>query len=216
MHEAIPIKAELLSPMYYHGIYIPDGSATHPNIITDTALVFALHHTLMGRPFVRPDSTYPDYLGDLKKIPWRASLLMGKTNQMLAGIRHTVDVEREGGYQDQLQKGMGSGNYKKQFFVNEVAIGAKYTGLLYGPNPFKATGQTELIIRVGVGKTGLLKLTEKIDVTQFCLNCATAKLFDPKPSLKEAYRILDTIRVSQPLSLESSQAILEKWIVSVQ
>lgn len=211
--EAIPIQARLLTPMYYHGIYIPDGSATHPNIITDTALVFALHHTLTGKPFVRPDSTYPDYLGDLKQIPWRASLLMGQSNRMLAGIRHTVDVEREGGYQDELQKGMGSGNYKKQFFVNEVAVGAKYTGLLYGPDPFALIQQDTFVIRVGVGKTGMLQLS-RLDhqaVSEYHLNCATAKLF--QTPLREAYRILDTIRISQPLSLESSQDVLKSWLI---
>ena len=71
------IRARSLTPFYYHGLYARDGSATHPDVITDTALVFALRAALFGIPGVM--RAQPDYKMDLGAIPWRASLLMGDT-----------------------------------------------------------------------------------------------------------------------------------------
>jgi hypothetical protein len=206
-HESLGINARVLTPFYYHGLYARDGSATHPNVITDTAFMFALRAALLGTPPLL--RAKPDYKADLKKIPWRASLLMGTTNSMLPPVRHTIDVAREGGYHENMQKNMGSGNFKGTFFVHEVAVGASYEGILLGPDPFKILKSKKFIVRVGVAKQGMLEISPHKSVKTVRLNTATAKLFGR--DLKEAYRIIDTIRISQALSQNEATEELKLW-----
>ena len=203
------IHARSLTPFYYHGLYARDGSATHPDVITDTALVFALRAALFGTPSVM--RFQPDYKTDLETIPWRASLLMNDSNTIMAPVRHTIDVEREGGNHENMQKNMYSGNFKKTFFVHEVEAGAEYTGLLVGPNPFAALGTDRFVIRVGVGRLGMIELTPDQDTTNVALNTATAKLF--RRVLPEVYRILDTIRVGTSMPIEEAATELQKWYI---
>ncbi|MEN8219538.1 MAG: hypothetical protein ABFS56_24945 [Pseudomonadota bacterium] len=207
MEKSLGITARVLTPFYYHGLYARDGSATHPNVITDTAFMFALRAALLGTPPVL--RAQPDYKADLEKIPWRASLLMGTTNSMLPPVRHTIDVAREAGYHEKMQKNMGSGNFKGTFFVHEVAVGASYEGILLGPDPFKILKSKKFIVRVGVAKQGMLEISPHKLVKTVRLNTATAKLF--KRDLKEAYRIIDTIRVSQALSQNEATEELKLW-----
>jgi hypothetical protein len=203
----IGIRARSLTPFYYHGLYARDGSATHPDVVTDTALIFALRAALLGEAGVMRGQ--PDYKADLDAIPWRASLLMGDSNIMMAPIRHTIDVEREGGNHENMQKNMYSGNFKKTFFVHEVEVGAEYTGLLVGPDPFVALGTNRFVIRVGVGRLGMMEITLDRTITTVALNMATAKLF--RRALPEVYRILDTIRVGASMTIEEAAMELQKW-----
>jgi len=208
MEETLGINARVLTPFYYHGLYARDGSTTHPNVITDTAFMFALRAALLGTPPVL--RAQPDYKADLKKIPWRASLLIGTTNSMLPPVRHTIDVAREGGYHENMQKNMGSGNFKGTFFVHEVAVGANYEGILLGPNPFKILKSKTIVVRVGVAKQGMLEISSHKPVNKTVrLNTATARLFGR--DLKEAYRIIDTIRISQALSQNEATEELQLW-----
>jgi len=203
------IRARSLTPFYYHGLYARDGSATHPEVITDTALVFALRAALLRVPaFMR---SQPDYKTDLGAIPWRASLLMGDSNSMMAPVRHIIDVEREGGNHENMQKNMYSGNFKKTFFVHEVGSGAEYTGLLVGPDPFAALRTDCFVIRVGVGRLGMVEITPDPAVASVSLNTATAKLF--RRTLPEAYRIIDTIRVGSSMPVDEAATELQQWYV---
>ncbi|HDN25568.1 MAG TPA: hypothetical protein ENG03_00430 [Thioploca sp.] len=208
-NEWVEIQAQTLTPFYYHGLYARDGSATHPDIITDTALMFALQAALLPRliPILRAT---PDYRADLTKIPWRTSLLWGENNDMMAPVRHTIDVEREGGNHENLQKNMASGYFKKTFFVHEVAIGARYHGFILGINPFKLLKTDKFIIRIGVGRLGMLEISRNDNLKAVRLNTATAKLFER--DLPEAYRIIDTIRVSQPFSIGEARDELRHWV----
>jgi hypothetical protein len=203
------IRARSLTPFYYHGLYARDGSATHPDVITDTALIFALRAALLGEAGVMRGQ--PDYKADLDAIPWRASLLMGDSNIMMAPVRHTIDVEREGGNHENMQKNMYSGNFKKTFFVHEVEVGAEYTGLLVGPDPFAALGTNRFVIRVGVGRLGMMEITPDRTITTVALNTATAKLF--RRALPEEYRIFNTIRVGATMAIEEAAMELQKWYV---
>jgi hypothetical protein len=201
------IRARSITPFYYHGLYARDGSATHPDVITDTALVFALRAALLRMPEVL--RAQPEYKMDLAALPWRASLLLGEGNSVMAPIRHTIDVVREGGNQENMQGNMFSGNFKNTFFVHEVEAGAKYTGLLVGPNPFTVLQTNRFVIRVGVGRLGMLELTPDKTITTVALNTATAKLF--RRILPEAYQIIDTIRVGSAMPIAEAVAELEQW-----
>lgn len=215
--EPISVQAVSLTPFYYHGLYIPDGSSTNPTLLTDTTVMFALAHAL-GCPPTRWTRSKPDYATDISQMPWRASIFteyqenVGEFNRRLMPVRHALDVEREGGYQESLQKNLGSGNVKKIWYVHEVAEGARYRGALFGPSPFKAHGLNEIIVRVGVGRTGMIRLRPIEPLEQVRLNAATARLFNT--DVKEEYRVLDTIRVSQPMSLSEAQSVVGQWVRS--
>jgi hypothetical protein len=169
--------------------------------------VFALRAALLRAPEVL--RAQPDYKADLASLPWRASLLLGEGNTVMAPIRHTIDVAREGGNQENMQKSMRSGNFKNTFFVHEVEAGAEYTGLLVGPNPFTMLGTNRFVIRVGVSRLGMLELTPDATMTMVALNAATAKLF--RRIVQEAYRIIDTIRVGVAMPIAEAVAELEQW-----
>jgi hypothetical protein len=204
----VGITAKTLTPFYYHGFYARDGSATSPDVITDTALVFSLRSALTTTsPLLR---SKPDYKTDLLHIPWRASLLLGEDNEIIAPVHHIIDVSREGGYQYNIRKNMGSGYFKNRFFVHEVAAGAIYHGILVGLNPFEQLNIETLVVRIGVGKLGILEIFKNEKIKKARLNTATAKLFG-RNDLKEAYRIIDTIRVSELLPLIEVIEELRLW-----
>lgn len=211
------VKATTLTPFYYHGLYSPDGSATDPGILTDTTVMFALAHAL-GCPPTPFRRSRPDYATDIVRLPWKASMFLASAdiyssaNHLLKPVRRGVDVEREGGYHETLQKNMGSGNVKKVWWVHEVGIGATYYGALFGPNPFKLYSTSEIFVRVGVGSTGLVRLEPTaLPDDSVRLNTATVKLFGD--SVPEDYRILDTIRVSVPLDMAAAGKVVSEWSV---
>lgn len=204
--KVVPFRAEVLTPFYYHGLYAPDGAATHPDVISDTALCFALSYAL-GLPPTMGLRSKPDYGADLRRLPWRASLALGSGNRNLGPVRHIIDVEREGGYAVTMQKAMGSGLFKKTFYVHEVAPGAEYQGVLYGPDPFIL--DKEIMVRVGVGRLGLLRLERAEKIVECRLNTATAQLFGQ--ALADEGRILDTIRLSCPYPITVAGEILASW-----
>lgn len=208
MNKWIGVRATLLTPLYYHGVYVPDGSATEPTILTDTAMVFALAATLNCAPtrFLR---AVPNYKEDLKNIPWKATLFLSSNAHLMAPVRHIIDADREGGNTETMQGNMASGNFKKTFYVHEVTPGAVYSGALYGPDPFEAIEQKEIIVRMGVGRTGMVQLQKTSLPKEVVLNTATAALFGY--SLPEAYRILNTIRPSHPLPQTQAEAMLAAW-----
>lgn len=202
------IRATLLTPLYYHGIYVPDGSATEPHILTDTAMAFALAASLGVSPTPFPRAR-PDYRSDLSILPWRATLFLSTNAHLMAPIRHIIDTDREGGNTETMQSNMASGNFKKTFYVHEVAPGAVYSGALYGPDIFAEMRTKDLVVRMGVGRTGIVQLERMSIPDMVVLNTATTALFGfPLP---EAYRILDTIRPSHPLPRDQAEVIFSQW-----
>ncbi|MGA7981795.1 MAG: hypothetical protein WCA32_16420 [Chromatiaceae bacterium] len=207
--QAIPLHAELLTPCYYHGRYAMDGSASDPDVITDTALLFALRASLLGAPATLKGQ--PDYRADMAGIPWRASLLMGQGNALLPPLRRSVDMEREGGRSVSVQSNMNKGHYKNIFFTHSIAAGATYRGLLVGPDPFASADGASLIVRVGVGRAGMLRLTRDAKITEVRLNAATAVLFER--TLSEQERRLDTIRPTALMPLAAAADELRQWLI---
>ncbi len=204
----IGVCATLLTPLYYHGVYVPDGSATEPHILTDTAMVFALAAALGCSPtrFLR---AVPDYQTDLRAIPWRATLFLSTNAHLMAPVRHIIDTDREGGNTEAMQGNMASGNFKKTFYVHEVAPDAVYFGALYGPDPFVDAGKEGIVVRMGVGRTGMVQLQRAPVSEKVVLNTATTALFGtPLPA---AYQVLNTIRPSHPMPRAQAQAILSTW-----
>ncbi len=208
----IGIEARVLTPFYYHGLHVDGGSATYAEVITDTTLLFALAATFSPHYRVLRAKGDTAYREDLKTLPWRASLLTGVHTQALPPVRHVADVVREGGYTERFRRSTGSGNYKTTFLVHEVAAGSRYQGLLTGLNPFRQLGVESLIVRIGVGRLGMLELTANKTVEVVRLNAATARLFERnEEQVKEEYRVLDTIRVSVPFSLQDAERELAAW-----
>ena len=204
----ISFRAETLTPFYYHGLYVPDGSSTHPDVLSDTALCFALAHAF-GIPPTRRLREKPDYKKDLSYIPWRASLSTGEGNRSIAPVRHIIDVDREGGNSVRMQKNMASGFFKKTFYVHEVDVRAVYHGIIVGPDPFEMAHAEEVTIRIGVGRLGIVRLTKDKPQDNYRLNVATGYLFGC--ALPEESRVLDTIRFSFPYASAEARGILSTW-----
>lgn len=207
----VAVSARVLSRFYYHGLYVPGGSSTDPSILSDTSILFGLAAAMGIQRRPRPR---PAYREEITQLPWRSTLFVATRRNMVgAPVLHAVDVEREGGYQKELQDAMGSGNVKKIWVVHEVLEGAEYEGMLVGQDPFAVAASEELIIRIGVGRMGLVAL-RRLDALpkSVRLNTATALLF--ARTVPEDYRILDTIRVSRPMAPQSAQAELETWSAS--
>ncbi len=209
MKGIIATQARVLSPLYYHGLYVPDGSATFPRILTDTSMMFALAHALGMPPTLLPRSK-PDYRTDLDQIPWRASLFFSEDATVMAPVRHIIDVEREGGYTETMQKNMASGNFKKTFYVHEIAPGACYQGYLFGSDPFRTYRTESLVVRLGVGRTGIVELTAIENDTRFPaqLNAATLALWGQRVPV--AYRIIDTIQPTESMPAEEAYGLWQK------
>lgn len=215
----IPIEATVLSPFHYHGLYQPDGSTTIADWLSDTSLVFALAHAWGLAPTPFPRIT-PAYRADLSCIPWRASLLQGCTSaapkdgtrtypRLLPVSRRAILVEREGDYPQNLIDSMNKGPFKRSWFVQEVAPGSTYQGILVGPDPF--AGQPTLCVRIGVGRQGLLQLTRmETAPEQVHLNAAMLQLFGV--SVSEQVRLLDTLRISVPLPARTAADLLTRTL----
>lgn len=202
----IGVQAQVLSPLYYHGHYIPDGSASDARVLTDTAMVFALA-AIFGISPAFPLRAVPDYRADLQQIPWRASLFLAQSATILPPVRHTIDLTREGDYPSALQNSISKGNFKTTFFVQEIAEGSTYTGALWGPNPFDMAHQDALVVRMGVGRLGLVALRPIPLPDTVVLNVATAALFGQV--LPETSRILASIRLSRPLTIADATRVWE-------
>ncbi len=68
------------------------------------------------------------------------------------------------------------GNLKTYYFTQEVPPGVVFSGALFGFDPFAWSGQDELVIRIGLHRSGMLRLRQA-GIEQVRLNAATAALF---------------------------------------
>ncbi|GAB0150532.1 hypothetical protein McPS_32740 [Marichromatium sp. PS1] len=176
MSPAIGLRAETLTPFAYHSLAVQGGTATLPELISDNALAFGLAGTL---GWMRASGALPekDYRRDLGVMPWRASLLIADDPRLLPPLARRLNLEEEGGYQKKLRDVTYKGNLKQFWTTQEVPPGAVFRGALFGIDPFEETGQTSLVIRIGLHRNGMLKLTRDDSIEQVRLNAATAALF---------------------------------------
>ncbi len=201
------IQAETLTPFAYHSLMVQGGTSTLPELISDQALMFGLAATLgMMRASVCLPSK--DYRRDLNAMPWRASLLTSSQPRLLAPLVRRLNLTEEAGYKRRIQDVVKKGNLKDFFTTQEVPAGVTYTGALFGFDPFAATGESELIIRVGLHRNGMVRL-RPTQVEQVQLNAATAALFGRELAV-ERY-LLYGIQLTPRMPVKAALAEVQQW-----
>lgn len=101
------------------------------------------------------------------------------------------------------------GNLKQFWTTQEVPPYTVYRGALFGIDPFRETGQDSLLIRIGLHRNGMVRLTRDHEVAEVCLNAATAALFDRQ--LPVARCLLYQLQLTSPLPLAVAAAEVGQW-----
>lgn len=203
----VGIQAETLTPFAYHSLMVQGGSATLPEVISDQAIMFGLAATL-GMMHASVCLPPKDYHRDLEAMPWRASIFTTTTPKLLAPLTRRLNLEEEAGFKQRHYTVTSKGNFKTYFSTQEVPAGVRYSGALFGFDPFKTTGRSELVIRVGLHRNGMVRLTPT-DAEQVQLNAATAHLFGRELSV-ERY-LLYGIQLTPKMSTQQALAEVLQW-----
>lgn len=201
------IQAETLTPFAYHSLMVQGGSATLPEIISDQAIMFGLAATLgmMQASVALPPK---DYRRDLDAMPWRASIFTTPTPKLLAPLTRRLNLEDEAGFKSRHYLTTSKGNFKSYFSTQEVPAGVRYYGALFGFDPFKETARDELVIRIGLHRNGMLRLSPS-SIEQVQLNAATAHLFGRELSV--ARYLLYGIQLTPTMSTKDALAEVQQW-----
>lgn len=208
------IQAETLTPFAYHSLMVNGGSSTLPELISDNALMFALASSL-GMMNASPCLPKKDYRRDLDAMPWRASVLTTNTPQLLPPLVRRLNLSDEGGLKQKLYAVTSKGNLKDFFTTQEVPPGVFFHGALFGFDPFKHTGLDALVIRVGLHRNGMVRLTRKPkgpddSASEVRLNAATAHLFGR--DLPVDRYLLHGIQLTPKMTLKTALAEVQQWL----
>lgn len=208
---AIPVCATTLTPFVYHSTPVPSGTATFPELIGDRALAFGMASAL---GMMRASVALPEknYLRHLQAMPWRTSVFTTNTPKLLPPLARRLNLTEEGGYPRSLQDTVNKGNLATYFFTQEVPPDIEFTGVIFGLDgfdPFKASGRDELVIRIGLHRNGIVRLTKKETIPEVFLNAATAKLFGQE--LPVSRYLLHELQLTPSLSIEEAAKQVSHW-----
>lgn len=201
------IRATTLSPFAYHSLAVQGGSATLPELISDTAMAFGLAASL-GMMSNRVALPKCDYRRDLSAMPYRASVFTTQHPRLLPPLTRRLNLDAEAGLQRKVQDAAKKGNLKDYFHIQEVPEGQVFDGMLWGLDPFAYAEQQELVIRIGLHRSGLVKL-EPGNATSVRLNAATAHLFGRQLPV-ERY-CLHNLQLSPLISPQEAASELQQW-----
>lgn len=208
MSPMIGLRGETLTPFAYHSLAVQSGTATLPELIGDQALAFALAGTL-GHLDARVALPPKDYRRDLGAMPWRASVLMTDQPRLLPPLVRRLNLDDEGGFQKKIRDVTYKGNLKQFFLIQEVPPGIVFRGAVFGVDPFALSGQRELVIRIGLHRNGMVRLTRDDGVAEVRLNAATAGLFGRE--LKVERFLLYGLQLTPRMPLEEAAAEVALW-----
>ena len=209
---SVGIQAETLTPFAYHSLMVQGGTATLPELISDRAIAFALASTL-GIMRARVALPGKDYLRDWRAMPWRTSVFSSSNPSLLPPIIRRLNLTEDGGYKEKLQNLTGKGNFKDFFSTQEVPQGVIFKGVVFGFDPFKEifklTGKEELVIRVGLHRNGMVRLTPEKQ-KKVRLNVSTAALF--KRELAVDRYLLHSLQLSPEMPIKEALKEVQQWI----
>lgn len=205
--KAIGIQATTLTPFCYHSLMVQSGTATLPELIGDRAMAFALAATL-GMLAARVALPVKDYVAHLRVMPFRTSVFTTAEPRLLPPLVRRLNLDAEAGLKEKIQNVAKKGNLKDFFLTQEVPPDQSFTGAVFGFDPFAATGQGELVVRIGLHRNGMVKLKPvKVDTVR--LNAATAALFGRELAV-ERY-LLHGLQLTAPLSLMEAAQEAAQW-----
>lgn len=205
---ALGLKATTLTPFCYHSLMVQSGTATLPELISDRAIAFGLAASL-GWMAARGALPGKDYRRDLSAMPYRASVFMTDHPRLLPPLVRRLNLDAEAGLKEKIQNVAKKGNLKDFFYTQEVPPEQVFRGALFGFDPFAATGETALVIRIGLHRGGMVKLERDDSVTQVRLNAHTGALFGRELPV-ERY-CLHTLQLTGPLDLSQALREIRSW-----
>lgn len=210
MHATL-LKATTLTPFCYHSLMVQSGTATLPDIIGDRALAFALAASL-GMMAARVALPAKDYRRHLAAMPFRTAVLLTTEPRLLPPRLCRLNLDAEAGLKEKVDSVAKRGNLKSYFMVQEVPPQQVFYGAVFGLDPFRETGQRELVIRIGLHRNGMVKL-EPPDAEErpagVRLNSATAALFGRELPV-ERY-LLHGLQLTPMLPLTDAAAEVATW-----
>ena len=110
-----------------------------------------------------------------------------------------------------------SGNIKDYYHIQEVAAGAVFHGSFLHGDPLRMAHESYgerrdcLVVRLGLGRTGVGLLEPCAEQSPVCLNLHTARLFDPEIDLPAGPYRLHNIQASQALEPEDALRVTAGW-----
>jgi hypothetical protein len=218
--QAVGMQAEALTPFAYHSFAVPSGTATAAGLVGDRAMGFALASAL-GLLRASPVMPRRDYAGHMARLPWLASVFEAKEAALLRPLVCRLNLDTEGGYSKRIADATGSGNLKTYFTIQEAAPGTVFQGAVFGVNPFAMASDilgepvTEIVVRVGLRRAGLLLLTPAMPET-IRLNAATAHLFGvdlpaAAPDGRVDRYVLHELQLTAPLAVTRAAELVAGW-----
>ncbi len=212
MHATL-IQATTLTPFCYHSLMIQSGTATLPEIIGDRALAFALASTL-GMIAARVALPAKNYRQHLALMPFRTTVFTTHQPHLLPPRVCRLNLDAEAGLKEKVQNVAKRGNLKDYFLVQEVPPDQTFYGAVFGLNPFKETGQDQLVVRIGLHRNGMVKLVPPDPDHSDCpdtvrLNAATAALFGRELPV-ERY-LLHGLQLTPSMPVDQAAAEVATW-----
>jgi len=201
------VRATTLSPFAYHSLMVQGGTATLPEIISDTAMAFGTAATL-GMGCASGVLPKKDYLRDWKALPWRTSVFLTENPKLLSPVIRRLNLDAEAGLKEKIRSVRDRGNLKDFFSTQEVPPGQIFEGAFIGENPFELSGQKELIIRIGLHRNGIVKLTPA-EVEKVRLNSSTASFFGRE--LPVGRYLLYNLQLTEQMSVEKASEETRNW-----
>jgi hypothetical protein len=209
---AIAVECETLTPFAYHSLPVQSGTATLPELIGDRAAAFGLALAL-GMTDARVGLPAKDYRGHLGAMPYRTSVFLCDTPRLLSPLTRRLNLDAEAGYQKKIQDVAKKGNLKEFFYTQEIPPGQVYRGSVFGLDgfdPFEEAGRDELVIRIGLHRSGMARLRKsRAPAPRVRLNAATAALFGRELPV-ERYCLYD-IQLTPWMAAEEAEEEAERW-----
>ena len=210
-------KLTALAPWSWHGLAVPSGTATINDVVTDTAMAFATAATL-GMATRSPClPTAPDYRGHLGALPFKTSLFTGHDNRLNRPLLRRLNLDVECGMPPSIETARKSGNIKDYYHIQEVAAGSVFRGCFLHADPLRIAQEAygerleRLVVRLGLGRTGVGLLERCAAQHDIFLNLHTARLFDPDIDLEAGPYRLHNIQPSRPLEPDEALRLTANW-----
>ena len=206
-----------LAPWAWHGLAVPSGTATLNDVVTDTAIAFATAAALGMTPRSPCLPTAPDYRRHLAVLPFKTSLFMGHDNRLNRPLARRLNLDMECGMPPSIESARKSGNIKDYYHIQEVAAGSVFHGCFLHADPLRiahdAYGERleRLVVRLGLGRTGVGLLERCTPLHDIHLNLHTARLFDPDLDLEAGPYLLYTIQPSRTLEPDEALRLTTDW-----
>lgn len=215
--DVFPFRLTALSPWAWHGLAVPSGTATLNDVVTDTAMAFAVAAALGMMPRWPCLPSTPDYRTHVAVLPFKTTLFLGHDNRLNRPIARRLNLDVECGMPTSIHSARTSGNIKDFYHIQEVAAGAVFYGSFLHADPLRigqdAYGEPleRLTIRLGLGRNGVGLLERSPDQPDICLNLHTVRLFDSDLQLEAGPYRLHNIQPSLPLQPGEALRITADW-----